>query len=565
MEFRLVEATPLGGVGIDGSSTYYYKFLAVDRYDIRHVYFLLNKPYAPGATFISFISCTCDWPLVPGTNYSLDIPKISNLLSDHIITTMPTLPGNIITLDMYGGNLKTLGILIPTQSSGNATLHMEESPITMNPRDLENAIRNVFGGEYHSSGARVVSEEPFKRSSDEVLDDDYEELEDEVEDNNENSNMPEPVEVQKIKAVLEQYKELISSLKEGPYTIGTIISSEYEHMYRIKKDSGDEIIMAAAPMKDNNNEIPENEENHIFPEYQKGDRVILNDAMIVDYLPEELKITAPEIQFDFIEWTDIGGLKSQVAQLRETIEYPIKYKELYEEYGLKPSRGVLLYGPAGCGKTMIAKAIASTFLKGNAITPDSFIYMKGGEMLDPYVGVAERNIKNIFERARNNYKKTGTRSVIFIDEAEAILPARGSRKSSDVETTIVPTFLSEMDGLEESNTFIILATNFPRQLDPAVIRPGRIDLKIEVGRPTQEDAEDIFRIYLSKTKCAITVTELAEKAAGALFSEDSKKGLVSGAMIRNIVESAMLSAIKRAIGGDDNGINLEDILNATTS
>lgn len=547
MILRLIESTPMNGVGRAGEMTYYHKFqVAIG--DVPRVYSIINRTYRPGTTYISFVNCCTSNTLVRD-NYEINMGRLKRALDARVLEEIPSLTGIIITIDCFGQNIEETGIL---EYRVNAAPHSEpdHSRIT-SQRDFINTVRDV--------------------------------VQDNRSRNNEN---PESVEVQKLKIALEEYEKLLSSIKEGPFYIGTVLSEEYRHMYRIKKDSGEEVIINAKPLEEENEEAAEsnsesnsdgivltfndswnqnqNEEELKFPKYAIGDRVMLNDAMIISSLPESLTIKAPEIHFDFIEWSDIGGLKSQVAQLRETIEYPIKYADLYKEYGLKPSRGVLLYGPAGCGKTMIAKAIASTFLKGNTITPDSFIYMKGGEMLDPYVGVAERNIKSIFERARNNFRNTGTRSVIFIDEAEAILPARGSRISSDVETTIVPTFLSEMDGLEESNTFIILATNFPKQLDPAVIRPGRIDLKIEVGRPSKEDAVDIFKIYLSKTKCSADITELAEKAAEVLYSEDSKKGLVSGALIRNIVEEATLLSIKRAIAGENNGINLEDILNAAT-
>ena len=156
------------------------------------------------------------------------------------------------------------------------------------------------------------------------------------------------------------------------------------------------------------------------------------------------------------------------------------------------------------------------------------------------------------------------RSVIFIDEAEAILPRRGSRFSSDVDTTIVPTFLSEMDGFEENATFIILATNFLSQLDEAVIRPGRIDLAVEISRPTEEDAEDIFDIYLSATKTQEKSRDLAKKAAKAMM--ESGRSDISGALVKNLVDKAAAIAIKREVEDKEakKGITFEDIQTALT-
>ena len=349
-----------------------------------------------------------------------------------------------------------------------------------------------------------------------------------------------------LKAKLKELEEFLTKAMEGPYHSGSIISKQVAGMFRIVGDAGDEQIIAAHP------EI-------IDKGPKEGTRILFNSRMVVSLLPLELEKTPEEVQFDFIEWEQIGGIKSQVERIKEIINAPTMYGSHYKDYGLQPSKGVLLYGPPGCGKTMIAKAIASNFLRGHDITRDSFIYMKGGEMLSPYVGVAEGNIKAAFTRARKNFKEKGHRSVIFIDEAEAILPTRGSRRSTDVESTIVPTFLSEMDGFEDSGCFVILATNHPNQIDPAVIRPGRIDLKVEIGRPDMEDSKEIFGIYLAKTKC--NSENLAEVAATHLFNSP-KAALASGALIKNIVDRASLAAVRRAMSGTDDGVTEADIIEA---
>ena len=352
---------------------------------------------------------------------------------------------------------------------------------------------------------------------------------------------------QQLREKISEYEELLEEINNGPQQSGTISSKIGFNMVRVTSDDGNDVILKFDPKLKGN--------------IKEGTRVLFNKIFITQILPEELEKTPEEVQFDYIEWNQIAGIQSQLKRIQEAINAPTLYHKYYKEYGLTPCKGILLYGPAGCGKTMVAKAIASSFLKGKEITKDCFIYMKGGEMLSPYVGMAENNIKSAFVRARRNYKKTGNRSIIFIDEAEAILPARGSRRSSDVETTIVPTFLSEMDGFEENGTFVILATNYPNQIDEAVRRPGRIDLQIEISRPNQDDAADIFALYLGKTKCK-DCDSVAIEAAVKLFTS-SIAPKASGALIKNIVDTAALFAVKRAATQNiNNGVTTDDIFKA---
>lgn len=347
-----------------------------------------------------------------------------------------------------------------------------------------------------------------------------------------------------LKEKVEQYESIIMEMMAGPLMEGIICSEFHDNKYRVEI-AGNVTFLSCNP-------------KNVLTNLKIGSKVLCNKTMILDALPEKLSVKPKPVDFHFVKFEEIGGLSSQISKIRDTIELPVRHAKLYKEYGLNPSRGIALYGPPGCGKTMIAKAIASVFLEGQKLNKDSFIYLKGGEMLSPYVGVAEQNIKSIFDRARANYKINGQKTVIFIDEAEAILPARGSRRSSDVETTIVPTFLSEMDGFEENTTFIILATNYIEQLDPAVIRPGRIDLQIEISRPNHDEIMDIASIYLNKTKLSATVVSLALCLADELVKTHHP---VSGALIKSIVEKSSLAAIKREIAGEGSkGVTCEDII-----
>lgn len=290
--------------------------------------------------------------------------------------------------------------------------------------------------------------------------------------------------------------------------------------------------------------------------------VVITGQTIISVVPKELKPIAEPVTMELIGWNEIGGLKSQIHDIREAVESPILNAKLAEELGVTPIAGILLYGPPGTGKTYIAKAIASTVFGSTTIDPDAFIYIKGGEELSMYVGATEQNIKGYFARAREYTRKTGKKAIMFIDEAEALLPTRGSRKSSDVETTIVPTFLGEMSGLDsKDNPIVILATNHKNALDSAVTREGRIDIKVEIKRPDLSDTKEILEIHLKKFKTHDSVEVLADFASNAIFGCSAVNN-VSGAMCEVIVKDAIRKAMTRLISSPKDkakGITIDDI------
>lgn len=266
-----------------------------------------------------------------------------------------------------------------------------------------------------------------------------------------------------------------------------------------------------------------------------------------------------------ISWDDIGGLGVAKRELMEAIISPHKDGDLYRHYNAVPPKGILLIGPPGNGKTLLARAVATAMSHeyNGSYVPSAYIYVKGPEILEPLVGVAEANVRSIFARARRHQKEFGFPAIIFIDEAEAILRKRGTGISSDVQDTIVPMFLAEWDGLEDSGAIVILATNRPDILDPAVVRDKRVDRKIFVGRPDRQAAMQIFRIHLRNVPVASGTSSpvLASIGVDEIFSPSrvfaqvhlsdgrtidlTLASIASGALIANVVGYATQLAMRR--------------------
>jgi proteasome-associated ATPase len=299
-----------------------------------------------------------------------------------------------------------------------------------------------------------------------------------------------------------------------------------------------------------------------------------------------------------VDYEAIGGLRDQIEAIRDAVELPFLHKELFIEHQLRPPKGILLYGPPGCGKTLIAKAVANSLAKqvaaeGKGEGRSYFLNIKGPELLNKYVGETERHIRLVFQRAREKASE-GTPVIVFFDEMDSIFRTRGSGVSSDVENTIVPQLLSEIDGVEGlENVIVIGASNREDMIDPAILRPGRLDVKIKIERPDAEAARDIFSKYLVAElplhaddlaehggSREATISAMVQRAVERMYteSEDNRflevtyangdkevlyfKDFNSGAMIENIVARAKKMAIKDFLDSGHKGIRVNHLLTA---
>jgi proteasome-associated ATPase len=332
-----------------------------------------------------------------------------------------------------------------------------------------------------------------------------------------------------------------------------------------------------------------------------GDHVRLDSrsGMVFEKLhrPEVEELVLEEVPD--ITYEQVGGLMEQIEEIRDAVELPYVHKDLFGEYGLEPPKGILLYGPPGCGKTLIAKAVANSLAKAVATRtgrPDArsyFLNIKGPELLNKWVGETERQIRLIFQRAKEKSDE-GVPVIVFFDEMDSLFRTRGTGISSDVESTIVPQLLSELDGVEAlKNVIVIGASNREDLIDPAILRPGRLDVKIKISRPDPGAARQIFRIYLDRDipfdpeelgafdgNRSALLDEVIDKTVDLMYSEEDQnrflevtyangdrevlyfKDFSSGAMIENIVRRAKKDAIKRQIDGGTIGLKAEDLMKA---
>ncbi|WP_181273730.1 proteasome ATPase [Brevibacterium oceani] len=376
-------------------------------------------------------------------------------------------------------------------------------------------------------------------------------------------------------------------LSEGLVIIGTGTFASVGSVVNVREFVDETRILVGAPGDDE--QVFVLAADLIDSGLRVGDAVVVDTrthyALQVVEKPEVSSLLLEEVPD--ITYSDIGGLADQIGLIKDAVELPFEHPELYTEHGLKPPKGILLYGPPGCGKTLIAKAVANSLADRTGevrARKTYFLNIKGPELLDKYVGETERQLRLIFARAREK-ASAGFPVVVFFDEMESLFRTRGTGKSSDVETTIVPQLLTEIDGVEQlDNVIVIGASNREDLIDPAILRPGRLDVKIRIERPDADAARDIFEKYLTAdlplhtsvhdghSTPAEAVSTLIDFCVDRMYSQSPENEFVevsyadgskevlhfsdfaSGAMIHNIVDRAKKSAIKSLLDTGERGL-----------
>jgi len=379
---------------------------------------------------------------------------------------------------------------------------------------------------------------------------------------------------------------------------GSDLSGEVVTMKSVLEDNHRAIVVGRADEE----RVVEIAEELMGEKLRSGDSLLMDSrsGLLLEKLPrpevEELVLEeVPDISYE-----DVGGLDWQIEQITDAVELPFLYKDLFIEHKLPAPKGVLLYGPPGCGKTLIAKAVANSLAKkvaeatGDSNTRSYFLNIKGPELLNKYVGETERQIRLVFQRAREKSEE-GVPVIIFFDEMDSLFRTRGSGISSDVESTIVPQLLAEIDGVEAlKNVIVIGASNREDLIDPAILRPGRLDVKIKIERPDETSAAQIFSRYLTASlpldedevqslgggDREKTVRLIIERTVEEMYRDDEAnqflevtyqngdkeimfyKDFSSGAMIENIVRRAKKLSIKRQIAGEGKGIRTQDLIDS---